>query len=184
MPKRKKGNPPLWSVPRIRDPRYPGWTVRVTELKGEGVLYVVYMKEGKQKMASLRRTRHDLGRTAKAQEQTAHALALDIIAALAEGNNGDVEPPETGEALTLGTLTDLYEKHGLHGVGASYRRDQVAKVRRIKEFLGAERLVVSLCRSDIRRFEAHRLKVGVRRSTVHGDLDALKIACNWATEHK
>ena len=42
MPKRKRGNKPLWSVPRIQDPRYPKLTVRVTELSSGGTLYAVH----------------------------------------------------------------------------------------------------------------------------------------------
>src|SRR6266849_1375974 len=34
--KRQKGNPSLRSVTRIRDPRYPGVLLRVTELKRDG----------------------------------------------------------------------------------------------------------------------------------------------------
>lgn len=177
----------LWSCVRVTHPQHPGFMVRVTELAPGGNLYVVRMVEGKQKMALLRPrcTRLDLGTNEQDQRRGARARAYEIIKALATGNNGngDVEPVETGAALTLGTLATLYEKHGLHGVRANYRRDQVAKVRRIKEFLGPERLVVSLCRSDVDAFAAARL-MHVSRNTVHGDIAAVKIACNWAVEHK
>jgi len=74
MPKRKKGNPPLWSVPRITDPRYPGWTVRITELRAAGTLYACYRRDGRQRMSSLKLTRKDLGNTAKAQKEKACAI--------------------------------------------------------------------------------------------------------------
>jgi integrase len=173
----------LWSVCRIRHPRYRGYMLRVTELAPGGDLYVVRMIDGKQRMALLdpRVTRLGLGTSAKAQERAARAKACEIIEALAEG--GEDERAEVGAALTLDTLAKLYEVHGLHGVGATYKRDQVAKLRRINEFLGAERLVVSLCRSDIEAFTAARL-LHVSRNTIHGDVGALKIALNWAVEHK
>jgi hypothetical protein len=37
--KRQKGNPSLRSVTRIRDVRYPGILLRVTELKRDGPLF-------------------------------------------------------------------------------------------------------------------------------------------------
>ena len=49
MPKKRK----LWSVARITDPRFPGVTLRVTELTRGGKLYYVYMKNGRQKMKCL-----------------------------------------------------------------------------------------------------------------------------------
>ena len=132
MPKRKKGNRALWSVPRITDPRYPGLTVRVTELSAGGTLYAVHRSGGRQRMASLKRTRRDLGNTVKKQRAKARAIALDLIEKLAttsKDSDGD-ESVETPEVLTLGTLVTLYEREGLHGVGVPYARDQVRKVRR------------------------------------------------------
>ena len=188
MTKRKRTKKrKLWSVPRIAHPQFSDYMLRVTELVKGGDLYVVRMVDGKQRMALLRPrcTRLDLGSDEREQKQSACARAFEIIEALAESKeDADAEATEAGAPLTLAALAELYEVHGLHGVGASYRRDQVAKLRRFSAFLGGERRVISLCKSDIRKFEAHRLKGGVRRSTVHGDLDALKIACTWAAEHK
>lgn len=187
MTKRKRTKKKLWSVTRIHHPRYRGYMLRVLELKPGGDLYVCEMVDGKQVMNMLRDkhdrpvTRLDLGTTAKAQEQAARAVACEIIEALVE--DGDDEPVETGAALTLGSLATLYQQNGLHGVTASYRRDQVAKLSRITAFLGADRLVVSLCRSDVDAFTAARL-LKVSRNTIHGDVGALKIALNWATEHR
>ncbi len=187
MPKRKKGNAPLWSVPRISDPRFPGWTVRITELTGGGgMLYACFRRDGKQVMRSLKLRRKDLGKTAKAQREKARAIALDVIEALANPSSADSsgEPTESPEALALGALADLYEKHGLHGVGLSYAKVQVKKVRRFAAFLGPERPVVSLCKSDIARYAAHRSKDGVGLNTVAGDLAAVKIMLNFGMEHR
>ena len=183
MTKRKRQRK-LWSVARIRHPQHPHFAIRITELTKGGDLYFVRMVGGRQKMALLdpRVTRLGLGASAKAQEQSARAKAFEIIEALAEGVGNEL-PADTGTALTLGGLTDLYQEHGLHGVGASYRRDQLAKLRRISAFLGPERLVVSLCRSDVEAFTAARL-LHVTRNTVHGDVLALKISLNFALEHK
>ncbi len=104
MPKRKKGNSPLWSVPRIQDPRYPGLTVRITELRAGGVLYACFRRDGKQTMRSLKRTRKDLGSTAKKQQEEARARALDYIEDLATpGTDHNGDEVETPEVLTLGT---------------------------------------------------------------------------------
>lgn len=69
MPKRLKGNAALWSISRITDARYPGRVVRVTELTTNGVLYLCYRQDGKQRMRSLKRRRKDLGSTARAQKE-------------------------------------------------------------------------------------------------------------------
>ena len=183
--KRKKGNAALWSVPRVRDPRFPGWTVRVTELRSGGTLYACFRRDGKQTMRSLGVTRKDLGSTAKKQQDKARALALDVIEALATPTQDSEESAEeTPEVLTLGTLADLYEREGLHGAGLRYATVQVKKVRRFADFLGADRPVVSLCQADVKRFAANRAKDGVGRNTIHGDVRGLKIALNFATEYK
>ena len=185
MAKRKKGNPPLWSVPRITDPRYPGLTVRITELSAGGTLYAVHRRDGRQRMASLKLTRKDLGKTARAQKEQACALALDVIEALATPTQDSEESAEeTPEVLTLGTLAELYEREGLHGVGVSYAKVQVRKVRRFADFLGVDKPVVSLCRSDVKRFVAHRAKDGVGMNTIASDLKGLKIALNFAMEYR
>lgn len=52
--------------------------------------------------------------------------------------------------FTLGTLVDLYERHGLHGPSRQYQRKQD----------------------------------GVAQGTIHGDVNALNIALNWAISHR
>lgn len=180
--KRKRTNRKLWSVSRIRHPRYD-FVLRICELKAGGHLFVVRMVGGKQAMTVLdpRVTRLELGRSEKEQRAGACAKAFDVFEQLAEAANN--ETVDAGTELTLARLADLYAVHGLHGVGATYRRDQLAKLGRINEFLGPERLVVSLCRSDIEAFTAARL-LHVGRNTVAGDLLAVKIALNWALEHR
>lgn len=181
--KRKRNKSKLWSVPRITHPRYD-FVLRVTELTRGGNLYVVRMVDGRQRMTVLdpRVTRLDLGSNEKTQRAGACAKAFGVFEQLAEEGD-DNEPVDAGTVLTLAALVDQYEQSGLHGVGASYRRGQLAKLRRISVFLGPERLVGSLCRSDIEAFAAARL-LHVGRNTVAGDLLALKIALNFATEYR
>ena len=185
MPKRKRGNPALWSVARVRDPRYVGLTVRITELRSGGVLFACFRKDGRQKMKSLKLRRRDLGSTAKAQREKARAIALDVIEALATTTDSDESAAETPEVLTLGRLVDLYQREGLHGVGLSYGKAQVTKLRKFVAFLGSDKPVVSLCKSDIQRYAAHRAKDdGVGLNTIRGDVTGLKIALNFAMDHK
>jgi hypothetical protein len=89
MPKRRKKT---WSIPRITDPRYPGFCVRIAELQRGGSLYAIRMVDGKQKMTSLRRSRADLGTTDKEQEEAARALGLNIIEELATGGLVESDP--------------------------------------------------------------------------------------------
>lgn len=195
MAKRRK----LWSVVRITDPRFPACMIRITELSRGGNLYAVRMLGGSQRMTSLKITRADLGVTDKEQEAAARALALNIIAELAsgkvvEGKRG--QGSNTSEAsaigrttvLSLGVLVDLYEQRGSLTAQPRYKLEQVAKVRRIVAFLGEDRPVVSLSRSDVDRWLQHRLDGEgrpVRRNTISGEIAALKIALNWAmTENR
>lgn len=181
MPRKKKHHR-LWSISRITDPRYPTYTVRITELERGGKLYAVRMVGGKQKMACLHRCRADLGPTAKAQEQKARALALDFIEALATAPaQPAATPASAGAPLTLGALVAAYEKQGFPGVGAAYRRDQVSRVRRLVAFLGSDRPVASVSRTDVQRWAAER-RGKVRQDTVRGDLNALSICCNWGVD--
>ena len=175
----------LWSVPRIIDPRYPNIMLRVAELRPDGILYVIRMLGDLQRMRSLGVTRKDLGSTPKQQEEQARARALSIIEAMATGAPFSNTPSETsGQPLTLGQLATEYEKHGLHGRSESYRKEQPKKIRRLVEFLGLDREVRSLCKSDVERFSAARLATGVKQGTVWHDLVGLKCAINWATEHR
>ena len=180
---REKKKRKLWSLPRITDPRYPGFLVRITELEPGGNLYVVRMVDGKQRMASLKAPRKDFGPTKDEQERAVRAKALDLIEELAKGSPRAVSPPEPGERLTLKALADLYELHGFYGRSEKYRKEQPKRVRQIVEFLGAEREVRSLGKSDIERYAEARRAEGVGQGTVCGDVAALKIALNWAMEH-
>src|SRR5690606_4065627 len=124
---------------------------------GENLFAVRMLPGDKQRMRSLRVTRRQLGATAKEQEDGARARALAIIEELANSEPGNVLPiPASDHPVTLGELADEYEKHGLHGRSAAYQKEQPRKVRRIAEFLGADRQVRSLSKSDIERFSAHR----------------------------
>lgn len=155
-----------WTVPRIRDPRYPGLIVRIAELERGGTLYVVRMVDGRQKVTSLRLTRADLGATPQEQEKKARALALDVIAELAKG--GSIAGPRVsasqpatdllavGGPLTLGKLVDLYEKRGSLSASPNYMREQVNKLRRMEAFFGADRTVVSLSGSDVDAWVQYR----------------------------
>ena len=127
MMQRKKK---LWSVPRITDARFPGYTLRIAELKGGGTLYAIHMMDGKQKMRSLKCTRADLGGTDRKQQEKARAIALDIIQALATGTDrASSQAPYTasssngtGSTLTFAALATAYEERGLFGSCEAHRK--------------------------------------------------------------
>jgi integrase len=100
------------------------------------------------------------------------------------------------ETLTLGMLERLYLESPTHR--AKKARTQVADQRRLKRvvaFLGANRMVVSLSESDVRRYQMAR-KAGdpnlravapgapVRDRTVQYDLIGLQLALNWAVRER
>ena len=169
----------LWSVPRIQHPKYPGFTVRISELSPGRNVYAVRMVNGRQKMTSLRRTRADLGKDDKTQERAARALALDLIEELATGTDNTRTEAGAGEALTLSSLVDRYQRRGFFGRTERYQRDQVNAVRRVATYLGPQRRVAGLKPSDAADYQAHRQAEGVRVAA-RSDLMALRIACNWA----
>lgn len=181
----------LWSITRIKDPRYPGFTVRITELTPGGILYAIRIVEGKQRYTSLKVTRAGLGSTNKEQESEARAWALNRIAELAKGGAGDGRassaPVAVSEVLTLGRLVDLYEQRGSLTAQPAYRAEHVAKLRRIAAHIGADKPVVSLSQSHVDQWVQHRREQEerrVRQNTIGGEIAALKIALNWATAEK
>jgi integrase len=199
-PTRRKRNK-LWSVTRIRHPAHPGLLLRITELEPGGDLYAVRMEQGKQRMVKLYREgpsgellqcrRTDLGSTAREQTDGARAMAYELIEELASTGGtlraGSTSGPAAspGEVVTLERLVDMYEAHGLHGRSEQYRQEQPAKIRRLIAILdAADRDVRSLCRSDVEQYTARRRAEGMRQGTIASALSALKIALNWATEHR
>src|SRR5437870_13005305 len=90
---RKKGNPSLRSVTRIRDPRFPGISIRVTELKRDGPLFAARQVNGRPRYQKLAPevTWISLGATNKERVAKATALALDLIERIA------TEPDDEGE---------------------------------------------------------------------------------------
>ena len=169
----------LWSVTRVRDPRYPAFLVRVTEMERDGPLYFVVRRKGDKpcfKQLEPRTTRVSLGATEAERVKAAKRVALIYIERLATEPE-DESPAANGGTLTLGQLADKYECDGFHGRTAGYKRDATAAVRRVAKFLGDGRSVVSIRPSDVQKYMAHRkdVRVGGRR-----DLLALKIAVKRA----
>ena len=184
-----------WSVPRITDPNYPGLTVRVGELNKGAMLYVIWVWKGKlQKMRSLERTRTDLGVTEKEQKDAAEAEARKWLPEIwkqgkAAGTMTLGTAAKPGEVLTLGRLADLYELRGSLTADENYRKEQAAKLRRMAEFIGRDKPVISLSASDVKSWENHRRNPGegerkVRQAAIWGEVAALKIALNWAVSEK
>lgn len=176
--KRKKGNPRLWSVTHIRDPRYPHIQVCITELRGSPFLYLGRQLNGKPKYVVLQPkvTRASLGSTPKEQVQQAEALALNAIAQIAQEESA---PAPRSSILTLTTLADRYERDGFAGRTDAYKRDALAAIRRIAAFLGTGTLLGDVKPSDVQKYVAHRLGQGVT-AAARGDLVALSIGINWA----
>jgi integrase len=196
MPRRKGSRRRTWGVSRITDPRYPGLTARVAELRrGEDTLYLVWKWKGKrQQMRSLQQTHVDLGATEKEQLAAARALGLDALPEIWKQGKESVHVARAsvakqGELLTLGRLADLYELRGSLTAEENYRKEQAAKIRRIAEHVGTDKPVVSLSQSDVNTWITYRREPGeakrkVRQSTIWGEVAALKIALNWAVSEK
>lgn len=159
----------------------------MTELEAGKNLNLVRQVDGKQKVTSLGIKRADLGDDPAEQERQARVLAIQAMERAAKGR--PLTPtagaaPEPREAITLGKLCDLYAAHGVHNLCETGQREWPRRVRRVLEVIGPDRDVRSLSKTDVDRFTAHRKKEGRKQGTIASDLDVLKIALNWATEHK
>ena len=144
------------------------FTVRVTEFKAGGNLYVVRIKNGRQVMRSLGHRDRDLAKT-KAME-----ISTELAKGFLEGESGFRHHP-----LLLGELIEAYEANGLHGRSESYRKEQPRKMRRVADFFGPDREVLSLSESDVHRYSEARLRgktnnrKAVRLGTVWSELTAV-----------
>ena len=171
----RKGGRKVWSWSAGTRP----YTVRVTELRPGGNLYVVRIKNGRQVMRSLGHMDRD----------RAKAKAMEISAELARGSEY-ADEGRRRRPLRLGELFDAYEAHGLHGRSETYRTGQPRRLRLVVDFLGRDREVLSISESDVHRYsEARRTgKHGsgrkIRAGTIWSELTSLKIACAWATRHR
>jgi integrase len=166
----------LWSVTRIKHPKFPRLTVRVGEFTPGGMVHVFWWTTGKQRSRSLGYRRLDLGPSKAAQEREARRLACDFIERLATAPSAATD---RSTPLTLGRLRDRYTGDGLLRVSPGYRRDTLASMRRVVDALGDETLVTDIRPSHLERHLAHRIRDG---HAVAGcrDLVALGKACRWA----
>jgi hypothetical protein len=138
----------IWSVPRIRDPRFPGFQLRITELVHDGPLYYARQINGKPvfKKLSPETTRKSLGTDAK---RKAVAIAMGIIEHLAAAPDEVV--PESGSALTLGGLIKKFETDGLAGRTERYKKGMLTSVKRIRDHLGADLAVKNIKPSHVQK---------------------------------
>lgn len=172
----------LWSVTRIKHPKFPRFTVRIGEYEPGGTLHVFRWVNGRQTSRGLKCRRGDLGATTKAQVQEARRLGCDVIEELA------TKPARTatssvlsGSSLTLSQLADRYELDGFARCTAAYKRDALACVRRIAQYLGADQVVKEIRPSSVEKYLAYRIAQG-HAPAGRGDLVALSIACKWAVD--
>ena len=88
------------------------FTVRVTEFKAGGNLYVVRIRNGRQVMRSLGHKDRELAKV-KAKE-----ISLELAKGFLEGESDFRDQP-----LRIGELMEAYEAGGLLGRSASYRKE-------------------------------------------------------------
>lgn len=177
MRKKKK----LWSVTRIKHPKYPGYTVRVGEYEPGGTLHVFRWLNGKQTSQSLKLRRADLGSTNTQQVKEARragCMWIEELVTKPTSNGTLTDPTKPTAALTLTQLADQYEARGFFGTSEGYKKQQIASIRRIAEYL-KDKPVAALKPSDLADYREHRLRGGVT-AAAHGDLVALSIGINWA----
>jgi integrase len=168
----------LWSVTRIKHPKFPKYTVRIGEYEPGGMLHIFRWVNGKQTSRALKCRRADLGVTMKGQVQEARRLGCEFIEELAALPG---KPVSRGSAvpLTLGQLADKYAVDGFAGRTLGYKRDALSALRRVGSFLGPDQPVRDIKPSHVQKYLARRVAEG-HPSAGRSDLTALSIACNWA----
>lgn len=177
--KRKKGQPSLRSVTHVRDPRYPGISLRITELRRDGALFAArqVFKDGRLRPKYVKIkpevTWVSLGSTNRERIDRATALALDLIERIA--TEPDEEP--SGPGITLGQLIQKFETDGLHGRTERYKNGMLTSIKRVRDYLGADLAVKAIKPSHVQKWMAHRSGVLVAGKA---DLVALSIVINWA----
>jgi hypothetical protein len=82
----------LWSVTRIKHPKFPRFIVRIGEYEPGGTLHVFRWVNGRQTSRGLKCRRADLGATTKAQVQEARRLGCDLIEELSARPRGTGNP--------------------------------------------------------------------------------------------
>jgi integrase len=158
-----------------------GSRVRVAELSPGGTLYLLWVDGGrKQQKRSLRHRDRKRGK--------------DEALALASRLTTDRDSVEAVR-LTIRSLFDNYEEHGLHGRTETHCREVRRKLALWTVFLGADRQVETLNPADVDRFVAARRAGELRRAgkkeaseigmtTIWHDYVALSTALNFATRHR
>lgn len=168
----------LWSVPRITHPKYPGFTIRLSEYRPGEKLHAFRWVDGKQVSRKTGVRRVDLGSTPKAQVRAATQLGCDIIEVWA--TEPETLPVEgNAKTLTLKQLITRYETDGFSLCTERYKQQATAAIRRVAAFLGNDLAVSEMTPSRVAKYMAHRIAQG-RAPAGRGDLVALSIAVNWA----
>jgi integrase len=191
MSKDKTKTAPTWSVPHIKHPMYPEYTIRVGEFVHDGILHFFRQVNGKQTSKSLKCRRLDLGSNQNAQKKEAERKACEFIEALANPSSIlDVAPDGVSPisenrsksariGFTIGALADRYKLDGFQKTTASYKRDAIASIRRIAAFLEPNLLVRDLKPSHVEKYLASRI-AKKHAPAGRADLVALGICCGWA----
>jgi hypothetical protein len=112
MPKHR-----TWSVERIQHPKYPGYTVRIGEYVPGGTLQVFRWdrEEGRQRSASIKKLRSELGATLREQEREARRLGCMYIEELATQSDVSSMTSPTRGSFTLKALANRYEDNAFDG---------------------------------------------------------------------
>jgi integrase len=173
-----------WSVDRIQHPKYSGYTVRIGEYVPGGTLQVFRWdrEEGRQRSASIKKSRSELGPTPREQEREARRLGCMYIEELATHSEASSTAALTGGSFTIRVLAARYEDNAFDGRTPNYKRDAIASLARIQKVLG-DVVVADITPNAVQKYMEHRRKEG-HAPAGRGDLVALSIAINWAIGEK
>jgi integrase len=159
----------------------PGCRVRLYEARPGGPIMRSSWVSGKEDRKSLGHRDREL----------ATRQAYDLLRGLLANENAIRE-----ESLTLGLLARVYLESPQHQAkGERGQREDKRKLDRVVAFLGADRNVLSLSESDVRRYTMARRegdsrlqgvkpKQPVRDRAIEADLLALHQALNWAVRER
>jgi integrase len=126
----------------------------------------------------LRRIRS--GESPKATQLLGEGFSItDVLFGCAEIDKKLASDPEVNQ-LTLRALSDAYLEYQLPAVGPDERYNSTARFKKLCEFFGDDRLVMSITDSSLQTYHTHRMDDGLNGTSVQKEFGSLKAAIAWA----
>ena len=130
----------------------------------------------------LRRIRN--GEASKATQLLDEGFSIvDVLFGCPEIDKRLTSDPEANP-LTLRELSDAYLEYQLPTVGPDERYNSTARFKKLCEFFGDDRRVMTITESALTAYHVHRRDEGLNGTSVRKEFGSLKAAITWAVRNK